>query len=136
MPTIDFRGPKIYSPSAKSTRIGPKFTPSAHKVTPSRCSKIYIPKYLELDPMGLKSSSGCQNILSKFFQSTTRCKNLTPEGPDLTHEWPERYFSLIFSTKNKLVYPTFFIIFSTFSRQKYTNKSLFLDKIARFLGLN
>ena len=42
MPTIDFRGPKLYSPNTKSTRIGPKFTPRGHKVTPSRCSKIYI----------------------------------------------------------------------------------------------
>ena len=42
MPTIDFRRPKIYSPSAKSTLIGPKFTLRGHKATPSRCSKIYI----------------------------------------------------------------------------------------------
>ena len=42
MPTIDFRGPKIYSLSAKSTRIGPKVTPKSHKVNPSRYSKIFI----------------------------------------------------------------------------------------------
>ena len=42
MPTIDFRGPKLYSPNTRSTRIGQKFIPRGHKVTPSRCSKIYI----------------------------------------------------------------------------------------------
>ena len=77
MSTIDFRGPKIYLPSAKSTRIGSKFTPRDHKVTPFRCSKLYI-QIPELDPRGLNSTPGCQNRLSKVFQSTTRYESLTP----------------------------------------------------------